>query len=138
MLKMRSPRILRSRLLGSGLRISIGGWPVAGSVESFSHTIVPHMLAPHLAMRICASPFWVSQRPVGSAACAADIAPKARQNAAQADRMACRVMSVPGDTEVGDSGRAIPTRCSRVVNPSEGGWGNKLLFQPKLCQPGVC
>src|SRR5579872_6527308 len=55
-------------------------------MASRSQTMVPHILVSHLLIRMCASRFWVSQVPVGSAACTPEVAAKVRKNAVKIER----------------------------------------------------
>src|SRR5262252_1062256 len=64
------PIIGRDRLAGSGFFESVSGWPVLESIGCLSQMIVPHMPAPHLAIRTWASAESVSHTPEMSAACA--------------------------------------------------------------------
>ena len=66
-----SPIIGRLASAGFGFLSSTAGFPVAGSIGSFSQTITPQIPPPHLLTLTLASPAWVSQTPVGSpSACA--------------------------------------------------------------------
>src|SRR5580700_7653443 len=66
-----SPIIGRLASEGFGFLSSMAGFPVAGSIGSFSQTITPQIPPPHLLTLTLASPAWVSQTPVGSpSACA--------------------------------------------------------------------
>ena len=66
-----SPIIGRLASAGFGFLSSTAGFPVAGSIGSFSQTITPQIPPPHLLTLTLASPAWVSQIPVGSpSACA--------------------------------------------------------------------
>src|SRR6185437_878791 len=66
---MRTPISGRLRLAESGLLMSVFGFPVCGSFDSFSQTISPHkLLCPQGTMRTCALFSAVYHLPIGSAA----------------------------------------------------------------------
>src|ERR1700749_3982604 len=65
-----SPIIGRLASAGLGFLSSTCGFPVIGSIGSFSQTITPQIPAPHFETRTFASPCWVSQMPSGPALCA--------------------------------------------------------------------
>src|SRR5215469_1947734 len=79
--RMSTPTIGRSRLLGSGLRASRFGLPVAGSLGSLSHWIRPHKAAPQLARRTWDLPPSVNHVPLGSPASAGPVRAVARPRA---------------------------------------------------------
>ena len=81
-LKIGSPIIARLASAGLGFLSSTCGLPVAGSIGSFSQTMVPHMPPPHLLTLTRASPACVSQVPVGSPADCAMAEPAASAPAA--------------------------------------------------------
>src|SRR6476619_1034315 len=58
----------RLRLAASELFLSVFGFPLSGSLGSFSQTIVPHSAPPQSAILTRELPPWVSHVPDGSAA----------------------------------------------------------------------
>src|SRR5882724_808431 len=65
------PENSESPMMGRLVRAEFGflsstcGFPVAGSIGSFSQTTTPQIPPPHLPTRTFASPAWVSQMPSG-------------------------------------------------------------------------
>src|SRR5215472_6092875 len=69
-----SPIIGRFASTGSGFLLSVSGFPLVGSILSFSHTTVPQSPSPHRLTRIRASPACVNHTPVGSSPTGAAVA----------------------------------------------------------------
>src|SRR5579863_1841243 len=65
-----SPMMGRFASEGLGFLSSTCGFPVRGSIGSFSQTTTPQIPEPHFETRTFASPAWVSQMPSGLPAAA--------------------------------------------------------------------
>src|SRR5258708_7577245 len=111
------PIIGRPRRDGSGFLASVSGWPVRGSLGVLSHTMVPHMSAPHFAMRIWASAVLGRHPPGGAEGRGGDGAGRARAGAPRGTKRGHRGPHAKrgGGGAYGRPGARIALRSIRVM-----------------------